>query len=272
MVKNIAYLPNQKEIAKQFAEVPQYGVFIIDEAIKALLKYEYMTQNFIIKLYATERWQNKASILCMPRFRDFTENFRNHRINFWIHIYDRGYGMLFAKDVDKDSSDPWHLKMNEKIKIKTVKKVGLKRIDSKQRMAMEKRMSNFLMDFKYPKLHPYLQSVYEGLKEKSRGFKEGDEKENKWKRKYSDELKKVNKLSLALNELGIPNKDIAYLMDMTNNAVGLRLSRFKAVASTQEYTNLLNKQKEVIGRFNELTQKLSKKDTEKDTINKTEEK
>lgn len=81
MQKNVAFIPDEKQIMEGFNGLPPLSAYLIDEAVKALNKWSWFNslQQAIIKMYAVARFQNKCTILCMPRFRDLTENFRNHR-------------------------------------------------------------------------------------------------------------------------------------------------------------------------------------------------
>ena len=107
--KNVAYLPTANEIESKFRMLKSKQYFSVDEAVKAFYKLHFMDrlQVRINEMYATEGWQNKITSLCIPRFTDLNEYFRNHRVKFWIKVIDRGKAIAFAKD---EINDMWHLK------------------------------------------------------------------------------------------------------------------------------------------------------------------
>ena len=118
LIRNVAYLPTSKEVADKFHALPKKSAFLIDEAIKILykLKWQDRLQLLINEMYATERWQNKLTLLCIPRFTDLNEQFRHHRVMVWIHIIERGIGLIFVKDRFAFTSvDPWYLATIEKM-------------------------------------------------------------------------------------------------------------------------------------------------------------
>lgn len=113
----VIYSPNKEEVKKRIIGLPKYMPVSADEAIKILYKLNWGTeiQKYLNMLYAICRKENKITILCMPRFIDFNEFFRNHRIKFWIHILERGRAVMFSKDWSPFSKDPWWLDENQKI-------------------------------------------------------------------------------------------------------------------------------------------------------------
>lgn len=92
-------------------------VLIFDEAIKNLYKLNWASasQKYLNTLWSLARQENKVVIMCLPRFRDINEFFRNHRIRFWLQILVRGESVLFVRDTKNIfSKDPWHLDQNSK--------------------------------------------------------------------------------------------------------------------------------------------------------------
>ena len=106
------FSPNKNRVQEQITKSERYSIINADEAIKILYKQNWATpiQKFLNMFYALCRQENKISVLCMPRFLDFNEFFRNHRIKFWIHVVDRGVAVIFERDWFPTSSDPWFIK------------------------------------------------------------------------------------------------------------------------------------------------------------------
>lgn len=118
MERNVLYLPSAKEIRNTVYNLPPYSPVIIDEGIKSLYKLNWATkgQKFLNMVYAVCRKENKISIICIPRFTDVGEFFRNHRIKLWLHIVegisnkkDVGRAALMVRTWNPVSKDPWGL-------------------------------------------------------------------------------------------------------------------------------------------------------------------
>jgi len=170
---NLSLIPDASEIKKKFKKVEQYGCYVIDEAVKSLHKHDWHNklQQTLVKMYATERRQNKCTIMLMPRFLDFTENFRNHRIKLWFHVFHRDMArkrataVLYVKDDrDKDSPDPWHMKENYKLKQKLWKGQSITDISLDQILRAEQKTKCYLIDFEFPPLPDDIGDIYKELK------------------------------------------------------------------------------------------------------------
>jgi len=229
--KNIAYLPDSTEVMKQFNAIGKYETFIVDEAIKSLLSYEYMAQTMLIKMYATERYQNKISILCMPRFKNFTENFRNYRINIWCHIYERGSMVVCVKDSDKDTEDPWHVKDNQKIKRKAYHNTPIAERNMDIVYRAEKKLANYFMLIQdIPKLPYVIEEEYKRLKRASRKIIEEEEAKKDggiWKKRADWYMSVLQKLALMIRLSGMPDKYLSeYILKLPQKTYAEWLNSF----------------------------------------------
>lgn len=187
--KNVSYLPDAKEIFDKLNSINQYGAYLIDEAVRVLHKHHWFdnVQQKINEWYATERYQNKVTILCIPRFTNLTENFRNHRVNIWVHVLARGIAIVYLKDLDKDTDDPWHIKFNRQLKEKLYKNKRVAEISIQAYLYAERKTKNYLFDFTFPDLAPEEKNLYLELKVKSRDklkaeAQELDEQEKRFNR------------------------------------------------------------------------------------------
>ncbi len=166
-IRSVAYLPSHKEIEDKFFALKSKQVFLVDEAIKVLykLKWADKLQIRINEMYATERWQNKITILCIPRFTDLNEMFRNHRVKIWIHVMERGHAVAFIKDeTNIFFSDPWHLKENATKILKYTKNKKSVMLASEEKITMFKRSINFWFDFYFPDLPEDQAEIYRRIK------------------------------------------------------------------------------------------------------------
>jgi len=166
-IRSVAYLPTHKEVEDKFFSLKSKQVFLVDEAIKVLykLKWADKLQIRINEMYATERWQNKITILCIPRFTDLNEMFRNHRVKIWIHVIERGYAVAFIKDeTNIFFSDPWHLKENAGKILKYTKNKKSVMLATEEKITMFKRSINYWFDFSFPSLSPEDEQTYKQIK------------------------------------------------------------------------------------------------------------
>ena len=168
--KNVSFLPDSEEITKQFTSLKKYQCYVIDEAIRALYKMNFMSnlQQSLVQMWATERFQNKATIMIIPRFRDLTENFRNHRVKIWIHVLTRGHAVVYVRDDDPHNSDPWLFDYMMKYKQKAFGRRNIAAIDIERRLKTEQKMRNYLFDFTFPDLDPVDKNAYNYHKHESR--------------------------------------------------------------------------------------------------------
>jgi hypothetical protein len=170
--KNIAYLPQTSEVEEKFRSIESKQVLLIDEAIKAFYKLRFMDkmQARINIMYATERKQRKITILCIPRFTDLNEFFRNDRVQFWIHLIDRGHAIAFVKDkINIFKPDRWHMKEEEKrIGMLTYKK-KFSEIGTEDCIRVYEKSQLFWFAFSFPELPSEVESRYLELRENYTG-------------------------------------------------------------------------------------------------------
>lgn len=178
--KNISYLPTTKEVEEKFNNLNQYEILVIDEAIKVLYKLNWMDklQIRINQLYATERKQNKATILCIPRLRDLNEQFRNHKVHVNIHIVARGYAIAFVRDdYNFATVDPFHLKETDKMLEKLRVNRRIMEIDLGERLAIYRKVPNYFFDFVFPQLPEEIFNAYKQIGTEYRSQKLDKEQE-----------------------------------------------------------------------------------------------
>jgi len=177
MEKNASFLPDATEIKKEFTSLPRYSVYLIDEAVRGLWKYKWSSgvQQALLEMYQTERHQNKCTLLCIPRFKDFTEHFRNHRIKIWIHVLARdprrdpqGVAIAYLRDDDKDQTDPWHLVENIKLKDKLFRNKPIYMRSLNEKINAERKMSNFYFFLEFADLPEDIKTEYVTKKVESR--------------------------------------------------------------------------------------------------------
>jgi len=196
IAQSMIYTTDHKEIQAKI-EDPKISVLIIDEAIKNFYKLNFQDrkQKYLNQVWTLCRKENKITVLCIPRFRDLNEYFRNHRIKYWVHILTRGIAVVLIKDDSAFVQDPWYMDLNQKIwdTYRGNKKIA--ELTLKDKAKIYSRTKNYLCLIQFDDLAPdekteYLTIVgskkYEGLdpqdKPKELSFIE---------KKYRDKLKNL---------------------------------------------------------------------------------
>lgn len=209
MSKQLLINPEVKDLVKLIlgedehgtGKLPKYSAIGLDEAISIVYKLDWYQpeSKFINKLFIKARKENLAYVFAMPRFTDFNEIFRNHKIRIWVHLLDRGLGVAFKKDDGASVRDPWFLKESEKIWVKNVKSVVHTSIERK--MEVYKKFRNFLCFVEFPDLDDVLKPQYIKLRDqfKYSDVKFGSEKRNEqeW-----DRAKEIMSLPILKNSDG----------------------------------------------------------------------
>ena len=218
--KNCIFSPKVESLINAVKFLPRFSAVNADEAIKILYKQQWWLQSFINKFYRLCRQENKISILCMPRFGEFNEGFRNHRIIFWVHLFDRGIGVIFEKDWSPFVKDPWHFDDNQK-RIKAYsKRRKFHSFSIRDKLSTLKNSSNFLDVITFPDLDNETRIEYKNLAaaHKYEGLEEEYEQGTRntaMKKRYQNRIDKL--LKFAKEKTGLTEKDIA-------KATGINLS------------------------------------------------
>jgi len=218
--KNIAYLPDDQEIIEKFNKIDQYSVLQIDEAGNVLYKLQWMSrmQQSINQMYMTERKQNKCTILCIPRFTDLNEHFRNYRVKFWIWIPTRGVGILYRRDDDKDARDPWHFDDNRRFKRKFWERRGkrMTEITIEELVKIEKQTTNYVCHFTFDKLPEELENKYKEYHAKYKKISQEREIEKQLESMSTTSKRKELMLGKLIGELiektGMTQKEVSELL------------------------------------------------------------
>lgn len=219
--ENICFIPTSKEIEKMYMGLPMHSVFHIDEASRGLHKHKWYDkiQQKLNELYDTEREGHYlCTILLMPRFQNFTENFRNFRIKYWINVISRGLAVCYKRDEDKDCKDPWHIDENYKKKLQYWKSKKIFERSVGDIISVEQRTANYLFYFKIPQIPQDIWNTYQELKAKSRTESKEKEAEaevetyhQQLKRQREDRFNKIREL----RKQGKNANEIAALLDVS---------------------------------------------------------
>jgi hypothetical protein len=242
-VEYTIFSPNQDRVQEQITQSERYSIINADEAIKILYKQNWASpiQKFLNMFYALCRQENKISVLCMPRFLDFNEFFRNHRIKFWVHVLDRGVAVIMEKDWFPSSDDPWFLK--DAMKMNTTlyarKKTADFNVDEKIRVLS--RLKNFVGVIHFEDLPNKVKKVYrdgkaefayEDIKEQIKVGETPNSQAESYKNKLVTAVKN-------LKEKGVKHEEIALILDISTKTV----TRYLQTPRLEEGLLLINKTK-----------------------------
>lgn len=223
--RNVVYIPDAEELKKEFMALKQYQCYLVDEAIRAAHKYKWhdALQQKLTEIYATERFQNKATLLLIPNFQDLTKSFRDYRVKLRIHVFERGHAMAFVKDPDKDALDPWHINPTIEYKKKMFKNKPLAYRGKEKRLAVERKTINYFTDLHWEKLPEDVAGRYLELKTASRKVYEEKAKEeptDKWHLIASQ-------LAYELKEIvGYPYVKIAQIIGKTDKTAAALVKKY----------------------------------------------
>lgn len=215
--------------------LPRYSAIVADEAIKSLYKLHWQNkmQQFINILYAICRQENKLSILCIPRFSDLNEFFRQHRVKFWIHIIDEisrnkdvGHAVIFTKSWNPFTLDAWNFKdtlkeIDNYARIKHIKEVEFN-INSKAYVLSKSR--NYVGMLEFGLMPNELFDKYMELKRKYAYDDLGDTTNVSKNRREILWIKRTQKLATMLLEQGKTHTEIGEALGVTQARVAQILS------------------------------------------------
>jgi len=222
--KYLIFSPNKEKVKKTIKDAPKYSIINADEAVKILYKQNWASpvQKFLNMLYAVARQENLVSILCMPRFMDFNEFFRNHRIKYWLYILDRGTAVFCAKDWNPFSDDPWLIKENNKYIKSLSKRKSMYEFTTEDKINTFKKLPIYVGIVKFDDMTPDLKKVYKKYK-KMYSYEDMEEqtresiqpgRKAEW---YSDKLK--NLVSNLKKYSVMNNTEISKITGISRNTV-----------------------------------------------------
>jgi hypothetical protein len=165
--RNVIGSPNAQDVAENLlGKLPKYSPVILDEAIKVLYKLGWQNQAQILlnTVFSVCRAQNKAVLLCMPRFLDFNTYQRQHRIKIWIECVERGHAFVFMKDKSPFIEDSWHIKENQKLIEKHLGRKTLPEMDKEEFYEGLRKTKTYAGELFYGVMPEDVETEYNALK------------------------------------------------------------------------------------------------------------
>ena len=163
---NILYDPTYEQVIKVVQTIPERSTVIIDEAIKIAYARNWgkKEQKQLNMIFTTIRERKLFVLMNIPAFTELDSFFKSFRILLWFHIFARGKGGLFVKDPNPFNSDPFNLKLANKIMqdIRPNERFNLQNLIERLR----NNVPNFLTWFNIPPLPEDVYAKYNALKKK----------------------------------------------------------------------------------------------------------
>ena len=137
--QHVLFYPKFDVVNDKYEHSPKHSAFVWDEAITLLYKLNWATKKSksLNEAFAINRALNMATILCIPRFTDLNEFFRNHRVALWIHVVGRGKAVVTSKDWSRFSRDCWHFKDNDKYMAKKQRQKSMSAFSINEKLRLE---------------------------------------------------------------------------------------------------------------------------------------
>jgi len=230
---NICYIPSAKEIEFKYMNLNMYSFFHVDEASRAMHKHKWYerVQQKINELYDVER---EGHFLCtamlMPRFQNFTENFRNFMIKYWINHPVKGLAVFYKRDEDKDCKDPWHIEESYKKKKVRFKSKRVFERTLPEQISAEQITDCYWFYCQIPAIPKDIWEIYQRLKVQSR-FQSKDsmlEVENYVDRREREKKEKWDKIAQLKNE-GKSHFEIGAILGMSSETIRRHLRQMEAL-------------------------------------------
>ena len=241
--KNVCFIPTSKQIGEKYMDLPMFSILHIDEASRGLDKkrwYEKIQQK-LNELFDTEREGHfLCTLLLMPRFQNFTENFRNFRIKYWINCVERGICVVYRRDEDPHVKDPWHMDENYKLKEKKWKGRRIFDRDLPSIIKIEKYSKNYWFWFQIPKIQEDVWNDYQVLKKDSRIIPIEPEQETYRDKQKRERKERLVKISQMINS-GYTRPQIAAALGVSLSMVILYLHELKGYDVALEEDKVTNK-------------------------------
>jgi hypothetical protein len=228
LATNVIPFPTFDRMKTAIHELPHKSVIMADEAMLTMYKRQSMTSDVIQmnQLLALCRKYFKIMFYIMPRFEDFDERMREHRIALWIEIIVRGTAVVMYPNQVRTKGGRWELDRLYEY-LESVRK-GKRNINLNPKLILRayKKHPAYLGTLHWTALPPEEEEAYLAHVKKHEADIEAapEEKRDLWKEKaenYRDALAKVlvmlrDDLDMSWPEihrkLGIPPSTARYIL------------------------------------------------------------
>jgi len=223
--KNVLYIPKAEDVIPKFNSLNPGQCLLLDETTRAIHRHQWFNPLLqeLTRHYDTERYKRIATLFCIPRFFNMSENFRNNRIILWLHVLDRGVASLNMRDDQKYENDPWRQKENIKVYQQQSGGTNILNMDVSRKIRAESKGRNFVGIIYFDDLEPDIKERYERLKIESRKkmYAEKGDKETPLFERYKNTVNQRNILIKLLKEkAGMSDTEIGEPIGLQRVQVG----------------------------------------------------
>jgi intein/homing endonuclease len=237
----------------EIEEVKEYKGNVYDLSVEGVHRF---ISNDILHKNTEREGHFLCTLLLMPRFQNFTENFRNFRIKYWVNLIERGYCIVYRRDEDPHVKDPWHMDENYKLKEKMWRGRKILDRDLASIIKMEQKSKNYWFWFRIPKIPENIWSDYQQLKRDSRIITIDEKKETAQEKSYKMRMEKLIKLQKLIKEK-LTKPQMAIALGVSLNTLSSYLREAEALLLQPANNKLiLNHPKE--DRFKEIPKEFDK--------------
>lgn len=163
--KNVLFDPQVSKLKDIIYGFPKFSATSVDELIRIGYRRNWFKQGnkLLVELYNLCRYQNQASILCIPNFNDIDSDLQD-LVTFWVFVVNRGVCVVFRSDKNPFTSDKWHMRDNEKLLRDEFKGKPLHYFTDSEFIRALERVPNFVCWFTFPDFTLEEKAAYKQLK------------------------------------------------------------------------------------------------------------
>ncbi|MCX6776337.1 MAG: helix-turn-helix domain-containing protein [Candidatus Micrarchaeota archaeon] len=191
--RNFVFKPYAKPIKERIWGLEEMSVVIIDEGIKALYRQNWYenVQKSLFEALNTTGIKRQVVIVCIPNFCDLRTSFTKTLVDYWIHLPQRGFGVIMGKSPIPFKVDPWNMKQNLKIFEEATKKLTVSELanDMGLQLNIYEKIPNYLGYVKFPMMPPEEERIYKEISDPAK--KEMSFEEYYMEEKTTDREKKL---------------------------------------------------------------------------------
>jgi hypothetical protein len=167
ILRNFVFKPYTKPIKERIWGLEEKSVIIIDEGIKALYRQNWYenVQKSLFETLNTTGVKHQMVIVCIPNFYDLRTSFTKTLVDYWIHIPQRGFGIIMGKSPVPFKVDPWNMKQNLKMFEEATKKLTVSELANDMGLQLDiyEKIPNYLGYVKFPPMPPEEERIYKEI-------------------------------------------------------------------------------------------------------------
>jgi len=216
--RNVLFDPTIEDMHAAIYDLPKYSVIVVDEAIRVGNRKNWQSKRnkLLNEMLALCRFKNKVLIFCIPFFSTI-DNDLQKRLLFWLHIPRTGYAIFLRQTRNPFTSDPWSLKVNDRLFSKYLQYTGS--YSFPQFVKLIRRSPNYLSAFTFNRLPKEIEDEYDANKPTEFNLEAPEVEKPKVSKENAAHLAALKVSVLTLFNGGKPPKEIAELIGVTPHTI-----------------------------------------------------